>query len=157
MKEQLELKKLLHYDHQTGIFTWIKPTARRIKAGDVAGSIDHQGYAKIRINNKLYSAHRLAWLYVYGYVPKIIDHINRNRADNRIENLREVSVNQNQWNSNIRKDNKSGIKGVSFNTTKNKWVVQCTKNNKKYHGGYFNNIEEAKIASLKMIERLHCE
>ncbi len=94
------LRSILHYDQETGIFTWKVRTARRVKAGDVAGCSDGDGYRLIKVQSRLYKAHRLAWLYIHGSWPKDqIDHINRIRTDNRIANLREVSNKQNLQNT----------------------------------------------------------
>jgi hypothetical protein len=87
---QDHLKHLLTYDAETGVFTWNKATGRA-PAGAVAGWYDQDGYVQIRVCGKAYRAHRLAWLYVYGYLPTLdIDHVNGNPADNRISKLRET-------------------------------------------------------------------
>ena len=110
MKEkitQAKLKELLSYDPETGDFTWL---VGRKMAGKKAGSPHNQGYFTIRISRKLYLSHRLAWLYVYGAFPKIdLDHINGVKSDTRIDNLRECSESQNQWNSRKPKNNISGF------------------------------------------------
>ena len=97
MLTQKKLKQILYYNKDTGFFVYIKDifnldTKFVVRAGDIAGSIDNQGYVSITIKGKRYSLHRLAWLYTYGHFPKQqIDHINRIRNDNRIINLRDVS------------------------------------------------------------------
>ena len=102
-----KLKEILYYDKDTGFFVWKKDIFNLNKykladQGDVAGCMSNCGYIQISIKSKLYSAHRLAWLYTYGHFPELeIDHINRIRNDNRIENLRDVShtVNMNNASS----------------------------------------------------------
>ena len=89
MITQSKLKELVNYDQDTGIFTWKKRTSNRIKIGDIIGNLHNCGYIEMGVNGKRYLAHRLAWLYVYGYMPKLIDHINTNKQDNRICNLYE--------------------------------------------------------------------
>jgi hypothetical protein len=91
-----ELKRVLTYEADTGLFRWLVPTNRQVVNGAVAGRKTTTGYWNICINKKRYMAHRLAWLYVYGRWPADqIDHINRNRIDNRIANLREATNSQN--------------------------------------------------------------
>ncbi len=89
---QDRLKELLHYCPETGVFTWIKTNGSRGKKGNIAGSINPIGYLDIGVDSKVYKAHRLAFLYVEGYFPEYgLDHINRNKSDNRWSNLRQVS------------------------------------------------------------------
>jgi len=96
MLTQAELHQYLNYDPQTGIFTWKVKLSDKINIGQKTGCKNNRGYLLIKINKKLYRAHRLAWLYVYGYFPKFtIDHINRIKTDNRIENLRDVTIQEN--------------------------------------------------------------
>jgi hypothetical protein len=143
------LRSVLHYEPETGILTWKVRTARRVKVGDVAGSQDGGGYLRIKVLSRDYLAHRLAWLYVYGSWPKDqLDHVNRNRSDNRISNLREVTNKQNQQNKSKRSDNTSGHPGVYWRKRAPKWVAQITHNYKQIHLGYFDDLEAA-IAARK--------
>ena len=112
MKQDI-LKKYLYYDNQSGNFYWIKSKNSKTEAGQVAGSKTKHGYVVIGIDNKRYYAHRLAWLYVYGYMPKLIDHINGHGLDNRLCNLRECTQIENMKNTSKPSTNKSGYKGVS--------------------------------------------
>ena len=147
MITQLELIRLLNYNPNTGLFIWLISTARRIKVGDIAGSLNNRGYITIIINGKSYKAHRLAFLYMTGNWPKDqVDHINMIKSDNRWNNLREANTSQNKGNSLKHNDNKSGVKGVYWNKTINKWCAQIGVNSKTIHLGYFDNIEDAKIA-----------
>ena len=150
MITQSELKYKLHYNQDTGIFTWIK-------SGKVAG-FTRNGYIIIGINQKEYRAHRLAWLYVYGKMPnKFIDHINLNKSDNTISNLREATISQNAMNVKLSSKNKSGYKGVSWNKEKNKWRVALKLNNKQKHFGYFNDLEFASLVAKEAIDKYHKE
>lgn len=144
---QLELKANLHYNPETGIFTWIKGRSN-IKAGTIAGSLSKKyGYNYITINNNMYFAHRLAWLYMEGYFPETdIDHINRDRNDNRFKNLRVVSRLCNSRNSGISKNNISGVTGVSINSSDGKWVAQIGVNYKHINLGLFDDFKDAVLA-----------
>ncbi|MCZ6898266.1 MAG: HNH endonuclease signature motif containing protein [Betaproteobacteria bacterium] len=121
---QKQLKSVLHYDSNTGVFTWLK-WKKGCRKNCIAGYVDTRGYVKICINqSKPYKAHRLAWLYVYGEWPDIVDHMNRNPSDNRLCNLRNVSHSGNQKNTKLRIDNSTGIPGVGWDKTRNKWMVR---------------------------------
>ena len=143
------LHEVLDYDSESGIFTW-KVSRRGCRIGSVAGCIDKHGYYVIKIDKKKYQGHRLAWMYVNGYMPENdIDHINRNKTDNRIDNLREVSRQCNLRNTGNRNDNTSRVKGVYFNKTTNKWYAQITVNQKQIHLGYFEDFNDAVLARYK--------
>ncbi len=117
-----KLTKTFRYDSNTGLFYWLKPTSNSVKIGDKAGIKKPSGYIVMTINNTSYYAHRMAWFYVNGFIPNNpIDHINRNKSDNRITNLRVVTNQCNMRNSNKQKNNKSGVTGVSWNKDYNKW------------------------------------
>jgi hypothetical protein len=150
MITQSELKYKLYYNQDTGIFTWIK-------TGKIAG-FTRNGYIIICINQKEYRAHRLAWLYVYGKMPiKFIDHINLNKSDNKISNLREATKSENAMNVKLSSKNKSGYKGVSWNKEKNKWKVALKLNGKQKHFGYFNDLEFASLIAKEAIDKYHKE
>ena len=150
-----KLRELLHYEPETGIFTRKVSTSNRVKIGDAAGSLDGHGYLQIRVQSRPHKAHRLAWLYTYGVWPKEqIDHINRNRLDNRIANLREVSHKQNQQNRSKPSNNTSGHPGVVWNKQRSKWQARIRHNYKQIHLGYFSILEEA-IAARKAGEKLY--
>ncbi len=144
-----KLRELLHYDHETGIFTWKVSTSNRVKVGDVAGSPDGQGYLQIKVQRRLYLAHRLAWLHINGVWPKLnIDHINRNPSDNRLVNLRDVTHKQNHQNRSKSSNNTSGHPGVYWHKRISKWVAQIKHNQKNIYLGCFSILEEA-IAARK--------
>jgi len=139
------LKEILNYDSDTGIFIRKIKTATNTNIGDVAGHINNKdGYVRIKIDKKLYRAHRLAWFYVYGYFPENdIDHIDRDRSNNRIKNLREVSNSCNIRNTGQFKHNTSGVKGISWNKQHNKWQAQIMNNKKAINLGVFDNFNDA--------------
>jgi hypothetical protein len=152
---QEQLKEHLSYDESTGIFLW-KKSGKKRTVGNIAGTCDPKiGYVRICLNRKYYAAHRLAWLYVYGFHPeKRIDHINRIRNDNRICNLRDISCKQNLENSGIWNTNTSGYKGVCWNKKAKKWVAQITHNYKHHNLGYFKTKEEAHQAYKEAAKEL---
>jgi hypothetical protein len=142
-----ELHKLLHYDPATGVFTW-RVSRGHLKAGRVAGSIHSvQGYVFIEVGDRLhrhrYPAHRLAWFYVHGRWPKNqIDHVNRNRADNRISNLRECSNGQNEANSAAAKGRL--LKGSYRH--RRKWQAKIKFGGKLHYLGTFENHQDAAMS-----------
>lgn len=148
---QERLKTLLHYDPDTGIFSWLVNRRPNIRAGYTAGCT-RQGYAIIKIEQRIYFSHRLAWLYVHGRWPAgDIDHINRARHDNRLCNLRECSRSENCQNTVRRSRNSSGHKGVSWATTRNKWVAQIAINGKNVNLGRYVLLDDA-IAARRAAE-----
>lgn len=143
------LKLILHYDKETGIFTWLEKLSRRINIGSKAGKMLND-YRSIRINGKDYSEHRLAWFYVYGVWPENdIDHKDTNKINNKFDNLRIASKMQNKMNIGKNKNNTSGFKGISWDKDSNKWLAQIQINCKKIWLGVFNSIEEAREVYTK--------
>ncbi|HCA7297239.1 TPA: HNH endonuclease [Escherichia coli] len=147
MLSQDELKKLLHYNHETGQFTWITNGLNR-RAGRPAGNVcSAHGYVRIGINRKTYRAHHLAFLYMTGEIVENVDHINGVRHDNRWRNLRRCTVQQNNMNKQIRADNKSGVPGVNWYECRKKWRVTIRVNGKFRSLGYFGDFEFAELVS----------
>jgi prefoldin subunit 5 len=110
------LKSILHYDFETGLFTWLVNKSFRCKIGDIAGRFNDSMHRCICIDGKQLYAHRLAWLWMTGEWPKnLIDHKDNNPSNNKWENLREATRSQNGKNSKVRITNKLGIKGISKN------------------------------------------
>jgi hypothetical protein len=155
MLNQILLKKLLSYDENTGIFTWKNPIHGAVVSGKIAGYIRKDGYCQIQIDSKLYLAHRLAWLYVYGKFPNNqIDHISGARNDNRIINLREATNKQNSQNiKNANINNTHGYLGVSCN--KYNYQAKIGTDGKTKHLGYFDTPELAHQAYLEAKRQLH--
>jgi hypothetical protein len=144
-----ELRELLIYDQHTGKFTW-RVSRGTAKAGAPTGCPNSDGYPRIRISKRLYKAHRLAWLYVYGeWPPQLIDHINCNRDDNRLSNLRLADLTQNQANRPPGKNNTSGFKGVSWRRREKRWTAEITRHGQKIQLGTFLRAEDAAEAYRK--------
>ena len=155
---QERLKELLHYDPETGVFTWKTSTSNRRAKGAVAGSLSVHGYCCIGIDGKVYTAHRLAFLYMRGALPsKSVDHRNRDRADNRWCNLREASPGQNSMNSRMRSDNSTGYKGVVWDKKKRLYKATIKKGAKSFLLGYFDCPLDAAAAYNKAAAQLHGE
>lgn len=156
MITQTELKKLLHYDPDTGLFTWLVDKSRAIKAGTVAKNLNQKGYCRIKINGQEYLAHRLAWLYINGVMPKdSIDHINNIKTDNKITNLREATHSENMRNRLLTVRNRTGFKGVGFNKRAKKFKATITFNNIQIHLGYFLDAKSASLAYEAYGKKLH--
>lgn len=145
---QEKLREVLEYSPETGIFTWKVRLAHRIKVGDVAGHRNSvHGYIYIIINNKGYGAHRLAFLYMEGYLPENdVDHINGIRDDNRWKNLRHASRSCNLQNRRLGTSSFSGFLGVNWNKHAKKWRAYITIHGKRIHLGYHDTAEEAALA-----------
>jgi len=146
---QARLKELFHYNSETGIFTRRIKTNRSITIGSIAGYKTPINYIQITINKKIYFAHRLAWFYIYGYFPENgIDHINKNKSDNRIKNLRVVSNQCNMRNTGNPKNNTSGIKGVCWDKRGKQWQSQIKMNQKSCFLGIYKSFINAVCARL---------
>lgn len=147
MITQRRLKEVLHYDFETGVFRWLKPTAKNVRAGAVAGKTRKDGYQQMSVDNKCYYAHRLAWLYITGNWPSgLVDHIDGNPSNNKFSNLREATRSQNQRNSGVRRNNASGFRGVYWNKQKQKWYAQCMVERKRKSLGLYDSAEQASHA-----------
>jgi hypothetical protein len=151
MITQIRLRELLEYAPETGEFIW-KVSHPRAAAGAVAGAEDHYGYVVIRLDGRLYKAHRLAWLYVYGVWPdKNIDHVNRVKNDNRMVNLRLADQSVNMHNVGARVSSKSGVAGVTWRGDRKKWNARIKVGYKNFNLGLFNDMAAA-IAARREAE-----
>lgn len=159
MITQERLKSLLSYDPETGVFRWLakpSPYASKMTVGSRAGCQDGKRYRVLAIDQVTYGEHRLAWFYVYGTWPEEqIDHINGNKSDNRISNLRIATAGENQRNRGAMKSNTTGFKGVTFEANRNKYKAAITHNHKCYNLGRFDTAEEAHLVYCRAADRLH--
>lgn len=143
----IEWSKYLKYSD--GNLYWLVTRNNRVQAGTLAGTISDEGYVKVMMRRKAYHAHRIIWEMHYGKIPEgmEIDHINHDRTDNRIENLRLVTKQVNMKNKSSYSNNKSGVTGVSWHSKKKKWVAQIQGNKRKkmlYEGDSFNDAVKAR-------------
>lgn len=155
---QERLKELLHYDSDTGSFTWIVNRGNAVTVGDIANYRSGGGYVQIRIDKKLYYGHRLAWLYVYGYFPEHgVDHIDKIRHHNWISNLREASTQCNARNTGNFKHNSSGVKGVTWYDWVHKWCARIKVKGKTKNLGIHEDFTEAVCHRLAAEQCLNWE
>lgn len=129
-------------------------TSPNAAAGQEAGYVAR--YRVIGYKGRSYAAHRLAWYFIYGVWPELpIDHINGDRLDNRIENLRECALGSNSQNSKLNKNNTSGFGGVHWNPRLSKWCARIMINKVNYNLGHFTRPEEAREAYVEAKVRSH--
>ena len=148
-----DLRERLHYDPDTGIFTWLVRKTTKVQIGDRAGSLSAQGYRQIMIDGVNYLEHRLAWFMSKGYWPVEVDHINRDKTDNRLINLRECTRTENALNrpsTGVYQDKRTG-----------RWIAQITISGKGKHLGSFSTKEKAAEAraqaASKEYKEFYCE
>jgi hypothetical protein len=141
---QEQLMGLFDYDHCKG-----RLLRRCFSNGlyiglEIAGCKSNNGYRYVEISGITYLEHRLIWVYLTGVFPKDqLDHINKNRSDNRFSNLREVGNSENQRNTTLRKSNKTGIMGVHTRSDNGKWSARINHNGGRYTLGSFDDFFEA--------------
>lgn len=152
---QEELRQVLNYDAASGMFTARMCTPNR-PVGALAGGVNKStGYYKVSVYGRQYFAHRLAWLYVHGEWPEAdIDHINRDKLDNRISNLREVDRSTNLQNRDL-PPKKSGFVGVTKNKHYDRWAATITTEGRKRHLGMYSSPEDAHAAYTAARKTMH--
>jgi hypothetical protein len=144
---QDRLKSILRYDPDTGRLFWIAARRNKIQPGSMAGNLNPDGYRRIKIDGRQFFVHKIVWLYVHGVMAKDqLDHINHCKDDNRIENLREVSNQENHRNQPIYKNNTSGVPGVYWKKPANKWQARIMTGMGIKNLGYFKDYFEAVCA-----------
>jgi len=145
MLTQDHVRELFDYDPATGDLIWrIRRRGRFARPGVVAGTVGR--YIRVAIDCKYYPAHCIVWLWYYGTYPSEIDHRNRNKHDNRIENLRPCSRSQNTGNVGLRSINITGFKGIWFAKHANRWRAAIKVHGVSKHLGYFDTPEAAALA-----------
>lgn len=141
------VRELLDYSAETGIFTWKVSKHRHWSVGAKAGYEVSGGYLGVQYEGVQEKLHRLAFLWMTGRMPKIVDHIDTDRKNNSWDNLREASAAQNALNRNVHKDSKSGVKGLVWDKYHKKWAVYVTLDGKqRLVGRYVSKIVAANVA-----------
>lgn len=154
---QAQLQELFRYSVVEGLLYWRQRPARCVKLHQPAGNLRPEGYRYISIKARLYRSSRLVWAYHYGDPGELeIDHINRVRSDDRIENLRLATRAENNRSQNLRKDNKTGYKGVSWIEWKQQYLVQINDDTgRPIKLGWFASLNEAAAAYEKAARTYH--
>jgi hypothetical protein len=153
-----EARELFDYDPESGELTWKIRAARCVTVGARAGSLKRDGYVQVTFRKKCFQAHRVAWAVVHGVWPgNDIDHINGERSDNRLANLRVVTPEENMQNQRRahRSNKSSGLLGVHFYARTGRWKATIWSRGQNQFLGYFSSAAEAQSAYLSAKERLH--
>ena len=140
------LKHHFEYDREEGKLIWKVPTSNRVKVGDLVGTLNPDGYIQVQFHGKIYKLHRLIWFIEKGQWPKYdIDHIDRDRSNNRIVNLRDVIPAENSNNAGIHSDNLYGHKGVAYDPkyAAKPWRVQISRAGKVVHRSHHERFDDA--------------
>jgi hypothetical protein len=155
----MEQQKIREYfDYSDGVLYWKTKTAHCVKIGQPAGTLDKRtGYHRVRVDSKFQKTHRVIFLYHHGYLPDFVDHIDGNKTNNKIENLRGATFSQNCMNQKISTRNTSGTKGVMWHKRDKKWFVQLRVNSKCHSFGYYEDKELAELVAIEATNKLHKE
>jgi len=150
---QEEVKQAFNY--ADGALTWAIRPANRVHIGDKAGFLDNQGYLRVRFKGKLWSVHQLVYLMFHGFVPEMIDHIDQDKTNNSIENLRSVTRAQNRYNCKARRNSVSGVKNVHWHKPSGKYAVKIKANGITHHLGAFADLEFAELLAVEARDKFH--
>ena len=166
MKERLPeqhhldfFRKHLSYGPLTGVVRWRNPSSIRVKDGQEAGYTSSQGYRRLTLSRngkqRMFAMHRVVWYLWYGIWPTSeIDHRDRNKGNNCIQNLRLVSRPQNVRNQGLHCKNKSGFRGVHFRRDVGKWRAKAYNSGEQINLGYYSTPEEASAAVEAFYKKL---
>lgn len=155
MITQSQLKEHFDYNPETGDFIWRKIGKGRKGIGKTAGTVKGNGYHYLNFGEKAYLSHRMAFLFMVGEIPCMIDHRDGDPLNNKWDNLRDCSHSQNMCNARIRSDNKSGAKGVSWFARDKKWEVVLRINKAVKYLGRYEDFELAELISNEARDLFH--
>ena len=149
MLTQERLKELLHYDPETGLFTWRVSRRGHVRTGNIAGcKSGPNGYRVLKVDGVVYLEHRLAWFYMTGEFPASdIDHFDGDKVNNRFGNLRLVSRKQNLENQKLHRDNGTGYRGVTLDKRTGRYVARIIHYGRGFHIGVYDTALEAAAAA----------
>jgi len=156
--KNLTQEQALHlFEYKNGNLFWKNTTHPKIKIGSQVGFINDNGYCVASIYGKKYLAHQIVYLMQHGYIPKAIDHINNIKVDNRIENLREVTRQQNMQNKPLSKTNTTGYKNVYWKEKNKKWEVAISVDGKRKYIGIYKDLELADLVATEARDKYYGE
>jgi hypothetical protein len=142
------------FEYRDGNLYWKKAISKKTKIGKIAGSKCND-YKRVAFHGQEHYVHRIIFAMHNGFMPKFVDHIDNNKSNNRIENLRQATWSENQWNHKIRANNKSGVKGVSWVSRDKLWKAQCFVNGINNQLGHYKDLEEAKKVVIEFRQQNH--
>lgn len=146
-----------HFTYIEGTLVWKLPRTNRVKVGSRAGYVVTGGYRQIHLMGTNYQEHRVIWIMHYGDIPEdlTVDHKDRNKLNNYVDNLRLATATEQTCNSSICKRNSTGVKGVNFNKQHQKYVARVMLNGKSKYLGLFDTVESAAKAVVTARNELH--
>jgi len=142
------------FEYRDGVLHWRVKPARRMTVGDSAGTVCGSGHLRVRYKRKTYAVHSVIWFLHYGVWPSEIDHIDTNKLNNKIENLRLANC-KNQQNVGFRCDNTSGAKNVYWHASAKRWAVLVTADKIRHSLGYFDDFELADLVATEARNKYH--
>lgn len=145
------------FEYRAGALYWRARASANVHAGDLAGFVQGNGYKGVVINRKIYSLHRIIFLYHYGRLPKIVDHVDGNILNNDVTNLRAATVAANGANRRVGRNNTSGVKNVSWHKAIKKWDVRVQKAGVSHYIGSYETLDDAAHAAAQARIALHQE
>ena len=143
------------FQYEDGKLFWKKRSANRTVVGSQISFVENTGYIRVRFKGKHYGIHQIIFLMHYGYIPEHVDHVDGEKLNNKIENLRAATKSENALNKKVRCDSASGIKNVHWYEPLKKWRVAVSINKKRKHIGYFDDLELAELVSIEAREKFH--
>ena len=153
MLSQEEVKRL--FDYADGCLMWRVRPSNRVVIGSVVGTVDSRGYRRVRVKSKAYLVHRLVFLWHYGFMPSVVDHVDGNTTNNAIENLREATQQQNCCNAKAPKHNSSGVKGVHWHARAAKWQARVMVAKRTISLGLYEDLELAALVAAEGRAKYH--